>query len=97
MLKLFHEKITPRIEDKVRAELKAEAKEAEQKDDKKADDKKDKKEERSASSLDKEPKIKFHSPNDKGEEEKDRSASVPEIRNEAYLLRQKLSRGRNSE
>lgn len=95
MLKLYTDKITPKIQDKVKTELKAELKDAEKKDEKKDDNKK--KEERSASSLDKEPKIKFHSPNDEGEEGKDRSASVPEIRNEVYLLREKLLRGRNRE
>jgi hypothetical protein len=95
MLKLFHEKMIPRVEDKVRAELKAEdaeKKDDENKDTKKADDKK--KEERSASSLDKEPRIKFTSPNNDGKTDEERSASVPEIRNEVYLLRQKFLKGR---
>ena len=101
LIESFYEKIQPRIEDKVRAELKAEAKEAEKKDEskdgeKKADDKK--KEERSASSLDKEPKKpKFTSPDYNDNDGEERSASVPEIRNQAYLLRQKMMQGRNRE
>jgi len=96
MLKSYTEKLTPKIQEKAKAELKAELKDAEKKDeskDKKADDKKEK--ERSAS-------IKFHSPNDNSkDDEKDkdneRSASVPEIRNEVWMLRQKLNKGRNSD
>jgi hypothetical protein len=91
MLKLYTEKITPKIQEKIKAELKAEAKDAEKKD-----DKKDKEKDRSASSSDKKPDIKFHSPNDDGKDKdgESREASVPEIRNQVYLLREKIMRGR---
>lgn len=102
MLKVYTERMTPKIEERLRATLKAEAKEAEKDDnskskDKKADDKKDKDKERSASSsLDKEPRIKFHSPNsdDNNNNDDSREASVPEVRNEVWALRQKMMRGR---
>jgi hypothetical protein len=105
MLKLYTEKLTPKLQQKIKAELKAEAKEEEKEDeengsgnDKDAKKAKSKEKERSASSLDKEPKKpKFTSPNYNEDDSTTRQASVPEIRNEVYLLRQKFLRGRQVE
>lgn len=99
MLKLYTEKLTPKLQVKIKAELKAEAKEEEKEDEENGSGEakkakaKEKEKDRSASSLDKEPKKpKFTSPN--YDEDDSRKASVPEIRNEVYLLRQKFLKGR---
>jgi len=110
MLKLYTETRDARVKEIAKAELKAEQKEEDkekEKEDetgKKGAKDRSKEKDRSASSsghLDKEPTHpKFTSPDynpedHNNEKEKERSASVPEIRNEVYLLRQKFLAGRS--